>query len=239
MDLNDIKINKNTKRIERYKTIYNDTSKIQKNFEILAEKVQYAQRQMTAWDFLKITQIVNSTEEFPVKVKNLGLNTAAIVNCRYSENMVTYAPGDIIYRNADYTLTHIPAERGGIFYPQKIKLQGNSYEITYAFIASNPVDGTSTATHTGNEWNVTNPKTKIQFTGLTASEDGTTYGVVINGSPWAFAAQMIDNSSLVNPVFKSYNSNKEEVIWDLTWSISGNNIQVATPPNIVNFIVVK
>lgn len=232
MDLNINKYTRNQQRNVALKTSGN-VDAIQKNFEILNEKIDYAAKQLNAWDFYRITQTISSEDEYQAKINALLPNTAAIVTSKLGKANI----GDIFFKQSDYTVQQITAERGGIFYPSLIsQVAGtNTYQISFTFLSSEPVSG-EVSKAVGAE--VTEPMSKITFTDLTSSSGANNYGEILIPSSGSVTSGHTKIGSYM-PIFKSYNANNEEVYWDFTVSIDNNHFVINNIPSIVSYIIMK
>lgn len=223
----------------------NYTSKwAQQDLEYLNEKLNKFSRQTSQWDLYKITEVIENKENYQAQVNSLPPYSSAIINSKFqTDDNESLNKGDLIYKNIDGTTTHIAAERGGVFYPQKITQQssnaGNTYDITFSYMTNEPVSGNDTeVSGSNNVWEVSSkPSQKIVFNNLSVEPPSDLYGHVF--------VDFKENPSFGNngffPIIKMYNIDNEEIYCDYSVSLSadGKNYIISSFPSIVNKIVVK
>lgn len=239
----DLQINKYTKRQKRDQPLYGgaDIHSLFRNFQLLEEKLNYAQKQLSAWDFLQIAQVIGNDEEYQVKLNLLLPNTSAIVTKKLSNA----DPGDIFFKNTDYSIQHISAERGGIYYPQQIVQIPNTrtYQLIYQFLPSEPTLNSSST----NIGDIADPAQNMTFQIIDGAE-ALTYSerieVEIGGSHLDSVTSDSREISGVVPVIKGFTGNDEEVYWDLVYTTDQDGFFMIGNehhpiPLIVNYIVLK
>lgn len=234
----------------------NSREDIQKNINYLYSKVKQVSKNLTFWDLYKISSVVTDKKDLQPISNALLPFTSAIINTPSAfVDGDTYAVGDIIVKNQDGTTEHIRAERGGIFFPQKITRDSNSYNYTIDFIlkSNEPVKATSEISGsqgTGDEadkyvWNASENYTSgVQFQNLVGGAGESPYNIVYN-SPFpndgiVFPTAKTDENENIQPIVKGYSSNGEEVYWDLKVTTSGSNWKIENPgTSLISTIVVK
>lgn len=228
----DLKINKYTKKQIRNETLQTSETpaSLIYNFKLLEKKLDYAQKQLSAWDFLKISQVIGNDDEYQVKINLLLPNTSAVVTKKLSNAN----PGDIFFRNTDYSVQRIQAERGGIYYPQIIQRTGGStYQITYQFLPSEPTLETS-ETSAGA---TAEPAQQMIFTNISSS-DPTSYAERKSPSSGSITFDTTINVN-ITPVFKSFTIQGEEVYWDLVYSVVNNKATINNIPSVIGYIIMR
>lgn len=214
-----------------------DQFRIREDINYLYQKVKDFSRETTQWDLYKITQVVIDQENFQSQVNNLPPYSSAIIATQFIENNETYRAGDLVYKNLDNSITHISAERGGVFYPSKITQSiGNNIDVYFSYMTTEPSeDAILTVSSSNKTWEIINtPKSKIlQYSQLVQNAPTTVYGH-INPTNNQFTA--VEN---VFPIIKLYNDKNEEVYGDFSLNLTADTYTISNLPSIVTKVVVK
>lgn len=225
------------------------------DMDFLNRKLNKTYHQQSIWDFYKISDVVTESSQFAAKSNSLVELTGLIINCNsFIFNDDSYNRGDIVYREADGQLVHIPAERGGMFYPSKITkdAHNNNFTFTYSFINTAPSDDTPANIDKDihNVWDASNASTnkQINFQNIEPSESTLIYSEAIVtpnnvATSITFDAYKKDEV-LVQPIIKMYiltnNGNYEEIYVDFSCTYSEAHEQFTlTIPAIVDLTIVK
>ena len=232
-----------------------DKEAAQKDLEYLYQKLNRFSRETTQWDLYKITEVISNQESYRAQVNSLPPYSSAIINTRFlGDDGVSYNKGDLVYKNLDNSVTHVRAERGGVYYLQKIKPAtndtntDNNYDLTFQYLSHEPAEGTPTeVNYNVNDRIAEIPAEKditqtLQFNNLPVVAPSDLYGVVRKD-------ENIENGTIVftakstPPVIKMYLSdeNQEEVYCDYTLTLAEgeNNSFVSGIPSIVTMVVLK
>lgn len=227
----------------------NSREDVQKNINYLYSKVKQVSKNLTFWDLYKISSVVTDKKDLQSISNALLPFTSAIINTPTAfVDGDTYAVGDIVVKHQDGTTEHIRAERGGIFFPQKITRGSgsNNYNYTIDFtLKSNEPEKVITASvinNSGNTWDASSKYTsEIQFKDLVGGAGESPYNIVYTTfSSMTFPKAKTSSGKDIQPIVKGYNSNGEEVYWDLKVTTSGSNWVITNPgTNLISTIVVK
>ena len=226
---------------------------VQKNINYLYSKVEQVSKNLTFWDLYKISSVVTDKKDLQSISNALLPFTSAIINTPSAfVDGDTYAVGDIIVKNQDGTVEHIRAERGGIFFPQKITKGTNNYNYTIEFtLKSNEpeqvieplvIDDLDPNKKPTGTWDASSEyKSKIQFKDLIVGAGASPYNIVyITFSDMSFLKAKDNENNDIQPIVKGYSSNGEEVYWDLKVTTLENNWKIEDPgTDLISTIVVK
>lgn len=238
----------------RKQTISGEAS-FQKKLELLENKLNKATKNLTSWDFYKISDVVYYPSEYDAKWANLLPNTGLIINSdSFNIGEFGLRRGDIVFKQDDLTPTHIKAENGGILYPSKItevtekvgdeERPTGEHALHFKFTGQTPTKVESTS-NIEDEVEVEAAKT-ITFSGLTSPSITSIYGNVLTPQDKTVSFPQKkdkDNKNVIKPFVKFFtlvdNTNYEEVYWDFSLSDSDSNFQITNIPSIVKQVVVK
>lgn len=216
-------------------------SDIQANLDFLDKKLELAQKQLTMFDFYRIVDSVENSNDFQSKVDQLTPNSGLVVSEPFSTSAGSFGRGDIIYKYENGTTITIKAERAGIYYPSAIKFDSdnNIYNIIYQYSDSEP---TKLASKEEGDFakqmsfKINSPEQAASVYGLSFIRSEAT-GLSVN-----FKAVTVD-MTIIYPIIKSFDINNEEVYWDyklnLTTTDEGTNYTIENIPTIVQYIIVK
>lgn len=121
---------------------------IMENIEHLYQKMKQCTRNVTYFDLYKINTVITQDSEFEAQINALEPHSTAIINSNITTTSQVYSPGDMVVKNMDGTTTTIIAQRGGIFYPKKVKKvnedgENFSYDFSFDFKSAAPAIGTT------------------------------------------------------------------------------------------------
>ena len=238
------------------KQTINEKSSFQEKLELLENKLNKTTKNLTSWDFYKISDVVYYPSEYDAKWANLLPNTGLIINSdSFNVGEFGLRRGDIVFKQDDLTPIHIKAENGGILYPSKItevtettvdgeEQPTGKHALHFKFTGQTPTKAESTSS-IGDETEAEAAKT-ITLSGLTSPSITSIYGnILIPQDKTVFFPQKKDkdNKNVIKPFVKFFtlvdNTNYEEVYWDFSLSVSGSNFQITNIPSIVKQVVVK
>ena len=214
--------------VEFYSTVkFEDFKDIKTALDNLNQQINGLERKVTFWDVYNITQTITSESEFLSKTPLLSAGEAAIINV----NMIKvadkyYYRGDIIYRQVDNTLLHIPAENSGIYVPS-LSIKDGKLQVTYTYSPSVIDDGTETFSFdvSDKDFGYCDVKSVTTFT------NGTDYAT------WSKSMIQVSKSSqYLYPSIKFYlqidNGVFEEIFPNFFFTISGGNAIISIPQSL-------
>lgn len=214
--------------VEFYNTVkFKDFEDIKTALDNLNQQINELERKVTFWDVYNITQTITSESEFLSKTPLLSAGEAAIINV----NMIKvadkyYYRGDIIYRQVDNTLLHIPAENSGIYVPS-LSIKDGKLQVTYTYSPSVIDDGIETFSFevSGKDFGYCDVKSVTTFT------NGTDYAT------WSKSMIQVSGSSqYLYPSIKFYlqidNGVFEEIFPNFFFTISGGNAIISIPQSL-------
>lgn len=145
----------------------------------LNKKINSVAKNLTYFDFYNIVDVTVNKNNFSAQVNALTPNTSLIINSEpFFLNNVYYNTGDIIFKSSNSNIVHIKAQTGGIYYPNKITFENNSYSIEYKYTPTQPVTGSSTNVDVSIANQAANGAAEIiKFNGLINSDQGNIYGL--------------------------------------------------------------
>lgn len=214
--------------VEFYNTVkFEDFKDIKAALDNLNQQINELERKVTFWDVYNITQTITSESEFLSKTPLLSAGEAAIINV----NMIKvadkyYYRGDIIYRQVDNTLLHIPAENSGIYVPS-LSIKDGKLQVTYTYSPLVVDDGTEEFSFdiSGKDFGYCDIKSVTTFT------DGIEYAI------WSKSMIQVPGSSqYLYPSIKFYlqidNGVFEEIFPNFFFTISGGNAIISIPQSL-------
>lgn len=214
--------------VEFYNTVkFGNFTDIKEALDDLNRQINELERKVTFWDVYNITQTITSESEFLSKTPLLSAGEAAIINV----NMIKvadkyYYRGDIIYRQVDNTLLHIPAENSGIYVPS-LSIKDGKLQVTYTYSPSVIDDGTETFSFdvSDEDFGYCDVKSITTFT------DGTNYAT------WNKSMTHVSGSSqYLYPSIKFYlqldNGVFEEIFPNFFFTISGGDAIISIPQSL-------
>lgn len=151
----------------------------QTQIDNLNTKLDNVAKNLTYFDFYNIVDVTVNKNNFSAQVNALTPNTSLIINSEpFFLNNVYYNTGDIIFKSSNSNIVHIKAQTGGIYYPNKITFENNSYSIEYKYTPTQPVTGSSTNVDVSIANQAANGAAEIiKFNGLINSDQGNIYGL--------------------------------------------------------------
>lgn len=151
----------------------------QTQIDNLNTKLDNVAKNLTYFDFYNIVDVTVNKNNFSAQVNALTPNTSLIINSEpFFLNNVYYNTGDIIFKSSNSNIVHIKAQTGGIYYPNKITFENNSYSIEYKYTPTQPATGSSTDVDVSIENQAANGAAEIiKFNGLINSDQGNIYGL--------------------------------------------------------------
>lgn len=214
----------------------NNVTTLNKKIEILENKVNKATKNLSSWDFYKISDVVLQPSEFDAKWANLLPNTGLIINSdtfNVGENKLSR--GDIVFKHDDLSATYIDAENGGILYPSTISKNNTdgTYSLTYNFSGQSPNPGSSNSVELGNTSGLADT---ITFTKLSSITPSSIYGRVETPKENLVSFKVEED---IFPMIKFYASNNEEIYYDYSIKEEGGQYKIQNIPNIISTVVVK
>lgn len=184
----------------------------QTQIDNLNTKLNSVAKNLTYFDFYNIVDVTVNKNNFSAQVNALTPNTSLIINSEpFFLNDVYYNTGDIIFKSSNSNIVHIKAQTGGIYYPNKITFENNSYSIEYKYTPTQPVTGSSTDVDISIEDQAANGAAEtIKFNGLTTHAPSTIYGLWKKFTS-SFPACKKDGT-VIQPYIKFYLYDKEDKI---------------------------
>lgn len=209
---------------------------LQKNLEFLSQKLTLAQKQLTMFDFYKITTYVDSGSDYQTAVDNLLPNSSLVCTEPFIANGQSFGRGDIVYKYENGTIVQIKAERAGIYAPIQLSFDETKqqYIIKYKYYNYEPIQPSASAALNESA----SYAQEISFS-LEGKESEKIYGEIITpvNQTISFAAV-----SGVSPILRFYSINGEEIYWDYKTPVLDINSQTYTlsdMPLLINKVVVK
>ena len=184
----------------------------QTQIDNLNTKLNSVAKNLTYFDFYNIVDVTVNKNNFSAQVNALTPNTSLIINSEpFFLNDVYYNTGDIIFKSSNSNIVHIKAQTGGIYYPNKITFENNSYSIEYKYTPTQPVTGSSTDVDISIEDQAANGAAEtIKCNGLTTHAPSTIYGLWKKFTS-SFPACKKDGT-VIQPYIKFYLYDKEDKI---------------------------
>ena len=184
----------------------------QTQIDNLNTKLNSVAKNLTYFDFYNIVDVTVNKNNFSAQVNALTPNTSLIINSEpFFLNDVYYNTGDIIFKSSNSNIVHIKAQTGGIYYPNKITFENNSYSIEYKYTPTQPVTGSSTDVDISIEDQAANGAAEtIKFNGLTTHAPSTIYGLWKKFTSSFPACKK--NGTVIQPYIKFYLYDKEDKI---------------------------
>lgn len=219
------------------------------NINYLYKKMELCTRNVTYFDLYKFTTIITESSKFQSQINNLEPYTSAIINTSISlADGVVYNPGDIIIKNNDGSTETIRAQRGGIFYPSKIKKEDGennyTYNFTFAYQSAAPSEKEEKATFSNNEWSGIYAKEMI-FEGLAGTSVGSPYNYIYEEWDGDFsntftAATTVSTNLPIPPIVHCY-IGSEEVYADQTivYTAGSYEVNISIKNNLCSKVVIK
>lgn len=215
-------------------------SAYQERLNELDQAISNVKKNITYLDTLNIVDAVINSDNFAAQVNALTPNSSLVVNTEpFNEGGINYSRGDIILKDANDIIHHIPGQQGGIYYPNSIIPDGSNYNIKYKFTAEAPV-GDDVAVEVGSV--ISSPAPNITFTGLTGGEVSNSF---IYGN-WCKLNEFEVRS--IEPMIEFYltdtsSSSQSEIKTieriDLEYSIISNSISANVSEDTLPYIWVK
>ena len=201
----------------------------QTQIDNLNTKLDSVAKNLTYFDFYNIVDVTVNKNNFSAQVNALIPNTSLIINSEpFFLNNVYYNTGDIIFKSSNSNIVHIKAQTGGIYYPNKITFENNSYSIEYKYTPTQPVTGSSTDVNVLIEDQAADGAAEtIKFNGLTTHAPSTIYGLWKKFTS-SFPAYKKDGI-VIQPYIKFYlcdgtnNTNYEEICLDYSLTCQNEN----------------
>lgn len=201
---------------------------IQANIEALYAKMAQCTRQISYFDLYKITTIVNQASELSSQINALAPYTSLIINTPIETgDGVRYNIGDLVIKNNDGSHDIIEAQRGGIFYPQKITKvstddKNYSYDISFHYQSSAPSPGKAEISPTNNVWEVKNNQyfEKLTFQNIGSGDVGSPYNLIFeNKTSFEFDASFVTDPSskdkkVIDPIIHAYAIDPTTNVWE-------------------------
>ena len=179
-----------------------EASAYQQRLNDLDKKITSVKKNITYLDALNITDAVISKENFAAQVNALVPNSSLVINTEpFNENGENYNRGDVILKDANDTVHHIPGQQGGLYYPTSVTQNETNYNINYKFTPVEPTNG-DISVSVGDS--IADPVSNITFTGLEGGDisDSFVYGLFTSEAS-VILAKHIDNK-LVEPMVEFY-----------------------------------
>lgn len=220
------------------------------DIEYLYNKIKDFSRETTQWDLYKITEVISNQEHYRAQVNSLPPYSSAIINTKFfGDDGISYNKGDLVYKNLDNSVTHIKAERGGIYYLQKIahdnEGSSNNYDLTFQYLTNEPPVGKIAETNYNSSSKIAEMSSETQitqtlkFNGLPVVASNDLYGIVkddIEDKKINFPVKR-KNGTEIPPIVKMYSKDQEEVYCDYTLDfIKG---EISNIPDIIKMVVLK
>lgn len=201
----------------------------QTQIDNLNTKLDNVAKNLTYFDFYNIVDVTVNKNNFSAQVNALTPNTSLIINSEpFFLNNVYYNTGDIIFKSSNSNIIHIKAQTGGIYYPNKITFENNSYSIEYKYTPTQPATGSSTDVDVSIANQAANGAAEIiKFNGLTTHAPSTIYGLWQKFTS-SFPAHK-KNGTIIQPYIKFYlcdgtnNTNYEEICLDYSLTCQNEN----------------
>lgn len=201
----------------------------QTQIDNLNTKLDSVAKNLTYFDFYNIVDVTVNKNNFSAQVNALTPNTSLIINSEpFFLNNVYYNTGDIIFKSSNSNIVHIKAQTGGIYYPNKITFEKNSYSIEYKYTPTQPITGSSTDVDVSIEDQAADGAAEIiKFNGLTTNAPSTIYGLWQKFTS-SFPAHK-KNGTVIQPYIKFYlcdgtnNTNYEEICLDYSLTCQNEN----------------
>ena len=215
-------------------------SDYQERLNELDQAIASVKKNITYLDTLNIVDAVIDSDNFAAQVNALTPNSSLVINTEpFNEGGINYSRGDIILKDANDIIHHIPGQQGGIYYPNSITPNGSNYNIQYKFTAEAPM-GDDVVVGVGSV--ISSPAPNITFTGLTGGEASNSF---IYGN-WCKLNEFAVGS--IEPMIEFYLtdittnnpssiSNMEKI--ELEYSISGSSIIINESTDTLSYIWVK
>lgn len=195
---------------------------IQSNIEALYAKMAQCTRKISYFDLYKITTIVNQASELSSQINALAPYTSLIINTPIETgDGVRYNIGDLVVKNNDGSHDIIEAQRGGIFYPQKITKvntddKNYSYDISFSYQSSAPSSGEVKISPTNNVWEVKNNQyvEKLTFQNIGSGAVGSPYNLIFdNQTSFTFDASVVKDK-IIDPIIHAYTVDPKTNVWE-------------------------
>lgn len=117
-------------------------------FNILEQRLNNITADISYWDIYKIKTQVTDKDDVDVVFNNLKLGESLVINTSgaidyvdANKNSIALSRGDVLIKTSDGDAIVVKALTQGIYYPQAIIKNGNSYTINYAFSSVLPQEG--------------------------------------------------------------------------------------------------
>lgn len=199
-----------------------NAQEIQENIEALYAKMAQCTRQISYFDLYKITTIVNQASELSSQINALAPYTSLIINTPIETgDGVRYNIGDLVVKNNDGSHDIIEAQRGGIFYPQKIVKvntddKNYSYDISFSYQSSAPSTGKAEISPVNNVWEVTNSQyfKQLTFQNIGSGAVGSPYNLIFEDkTSFTFDASFVNNE-VIDPIIHAYAVDPTTNVWE-------------------------
>lgn len=210
----------------------------QTQIDNLNTKLDSVAKNLTYFDFYNIVDVTVNKNNFSAQVNALTPNTSLIINSEpFFLNNVYYNTGDIIFKSSNSNIVHIKAQTGGIYYPNRITFENNSYSIEYKYTPTQPATGSSTDVDVSIEDQAADGAAEIiKFNGLTTHAPSTIYGLWREFNDGIFDIYYKNNQynqdNIIQPYIKFYlydkenNKGPEEVCLDYKLKVENDKWKV-------------
>jgi hypothetical protein len=152
-------------------SIAKSSTHYQERLNELDQAIASVKKNITYLDTLNIIDAVTNSDNFAAQVNALTPNSSLVINTEpFDQNNENYSRGDIILKDANDRIHHIPGQSGGLYYPKKITQPDTTkmnYNIEYAFINTIRTEEIANAS-VNNE--VSFAAQSITFSGLTGGD---------------------------------------------------------------------
>lgn len=218
-------------------------SDYQRRLNDLDEAIAAVKKNITYLDALNIIDAVISKENFAAQVNALTPNSSLVINTEpFNENNTNYNRGDIILKDANDVVHHIPGQQGGLYYPISITSASTSnassnvvnYNINYKFTPTEPTEG-NIVKPIGED--VDSPVSNITFSGLTGGSISNSFIYGFFGSYATISLDKDSNGNFIEPMVEFYfvdnNNNKimerVEIDYSLEYLFDGDSAVLKNP----------
>lgn len=196
------------------------------DLEFLNQKLTSVTREVSIFDAYHIKAVVESKNDFAAKTAQLLPYESVIIGSIgfTTDDGVELRKGDVVYKQADYSLSYIQGITGGVYYPSEIVKNSNNYVLSFNITSITPTKSETIAEKTGNTWSVDSPAEKIIFENITSTDNKAPYNIRLtdsdftgNSHSYTFSAVLTTgvDPQPIYPIIKAYwnaQDNEELVI---------------------------
>jgi hypothetical protein len=154
-------------------SIAKSSTHYQERLNELDQAIASVKKNITYLDTLNIIDAVTNSDNFAAQVNALTPNSSLVINTEpFDQNNENYSRGDIILKDANDRIHHIPGQSGGLYYPKKITQPDTTkmnYNIEYTFINAIPPEG-SISVSVGSGITASEARQNIEFTSIGGGE---------------------------------------------------------------------